>query len=48
MVLIDIQYGLPIKAMVPTVLSKCLAVAQPAPIPCPPHSPETGGHDSFS
>lgn len=31
MVLIDIQYGLPTKAMVPTVLSKCLAVVQPAP-----------------
>lgn len=31
MVLIDIQYGLPTKAMVPTVLPKCLALAQPAP-----------------
>lgn len=48
MVLIDIQYGLPTKAMVPTVLSKCLAVVQPALTLCPPYSPGPGGHNSFS
>lgn len=49
MVLIDIQYGLPTKAMVPTVLPKCLALAQPAPdFLSTIYSPEPGGHNPFS